>query len=213
MLLVLPGGTGKTHYHHLRRGIDTETTLSTCIGPVLVGYIGYLASTTGNGNYYTKFNAALIRALEKRYPGSLAADGGSEESVDMLVNWWYIPSEIPLSQCHLVAPSESTVLAAYDSRGEKDPEGSLACFHEHIEKAESFATARLDLSREDIETMSLKWRAGPKLKEADVVWLRDRIFEDEELVRVWGGSKLKEMEDFANKGNFHMHYEETVEKS
>jgi len=213
MLLVLPGGTGKTYYHHLRRGIDTETTLSTCIGPVLIGYIGYLAATTGNGNYYTKFNAALIRALEKRYPGSLTADGGLEGSVDILVNWWYIPSDIPLSQCHLVAPSESIVLAAYDSRGDPDPEDSLEGFHEHVEKAGSFATARLDLSREDIETISLTWRAGPKLKEADVVWLRDRIFEDVELVQVWGALKLKEMEEFANKGNFHMHSEERVEKS
>ena len=142
--------------------------------------------------------------MEKLYPGSVDPKGGSENSVDILLNYIYLPTETPLPQCHLAAPAEEIVREDLATRGDPRTDGFLKIFHDTIEQSSAFASGKVDLSREEMDGVSEEWRAGPGLTEEDVEWLRERIVEDRELVDLYGREKLEEMANVARTTMFQM---------
>jgi hypothetical protein len=194
MIIVLPPGAGKTHFHHLRQGIDLETLLVTCLGVPVIGHIGYMIHTTGDWGFYTDLNAGLVRALEKRYPGSIDPNGGNDTSIEILTNENDLPPEIPWSQCHLLAPAEFILEEGYRARAQINAQAFVDRSHRLIAKASSFASALVDLTRAEMDTASAAWRSGPELTQQDVTWFADQVLHDQVVLSRFGARKLREID-------------------
>jgi hypothetical protein len=233
MLIVLPPGSGKSYYHALNRGVDTETLAMTVLGPAVILHTIYvsIASTDSEWAPYYVLVCSLVRGVIARWPASALPNPPADaERVDFLSNSWHLPPEHPSSQRHLRAVAEDVVVASLRSSGRSHGALSIQKFLEATRpvtaqaELDTYFSAKVGMGREELEVESRGWTAGPLstltmgacgdgdgkadrpvMKREDVLWLREFVYRDDEVIKAWGREKVDEMKRVSELRDLHVH--------